>query len=56
MKIISDTTDGNGKRHIVACYTAEEQEAMAERAAAHDAEMERRRSERETSRKAMEAK
>lgn len=47
MEIISDTTDTNGKRHIVARYTAEEKSAMAERASAHKEEMEKRRAEME---------
>lgn len=45
MEIISDTTDANGMRHVVARYTEEEKSAMAERAAAHRAEMERSRAE-----------
>lgn len=56
MEIISDTIDTNGKRHIVACYTAEEKSAMAERAAAHKAEMEKRRAEMESAHKAKEDK
>ena len=40
MEIISDITDANGKRHIVARYTDEERAEMAERAAAYKAEME----------------
>lgn len=47
MEIISDTTDASGRRHVVARYTEEEKSAMAERAAAHKAEMDRRMAERE---------
>ena len=47
MEIISDTTDTNGRRHVVVRYTEEEKSAMAERAAAHRAETERRMAERE---------
>lgn len=45
MEIISDTTDTNGRRHVVVRYTEEEKSAMAERAAEHRAEMERRKAE-----------
>lgn len=47
MEIISDTTDTNGRQHVVARYTAEERAVMTERAAAHKAEMEKHRAEME---------
>lgn len=56
MEIISETTDANGRRHVVARYTAEEKAAMAEQAAAHRAEMERRRAEIEAAHKPKENK
>ena len=45
METISDTIDTNGKRHVVARYTAGEK-----------AEMEKRRAEAETARKAKEVR
>lgn len=51
MEIISDTTDANGRRHLVVRYTEEERAEMSERATAHRAEMEKRRAEREAAHK-----